>query len=39
MIDMIKTALEIGIMTGIVMFIALGIALRPTSPSREDVGD
>jgi hypothetical protein len=30
MIDMIKVALDIGIMTGIVMFIVLGIALRPS---------
>jgi hypothetical protein len=29
MIDMIMTALDVGIMTGIVMFVAFGLALRP----------
>jgi hypothetical protein len=29
MIDMITTALDVGIMTGIVMFVAYGLALRP----------
>jgi hypothetical protein len=29
MIDMIRTALDVGIMTGIVMFVAFGLALRP----------
>jgi hypothetical protein len=29
MIDMITTALDVGIMSGIVMFVALGLALRP----------
>jgi hypothetical protein len=29
MIDMMTTALDVGIMTGIVMFVAFGLALRP----------
>ncbi len=29
MIDMITTALDVGIMTGVVMFVAFGLALRP----------
>jgi hypothetical protein len=29
MIDMITTALDVGIMSAIVMFVALGLALRP----------
>jgi hypothetical protein len=32
MIDMITTALDVGIMTGIVMFIAFGLTLRRDAP-------
>jgi hypothetical protein len=32
MIDMITTALDVGIMTGIVMLVALGLALRRDAP-------
>jgi hypothetical protein len=32
MINMITTALDVGIMTGIVMFIALGLTLRRDAP-------
>ncbi len=31
MIDMITTALDVGIMTGIVLFVAFGLALRRDS--------
>jgi hypothetical protein len=31
MIDMIATSLDVGIMTGIVMFVAFGLALRRDS--------
>jgi hypothetical protein len=31
MIDMITTALDVGIMAGIVMFVAFGLTLRPRS--------
>jgi hypothetical protein len=32
MIDMITTALDVGIITGIVMLVALGFALRRDAP-------
>jgi hypothetical protein len=32
MIDMITTALDVGIMTGIVMFVAFGLTLRRDAP-------
>jgi hypothetical protein len=32
MIDMITTALDVGIMTGIVMLVALGLTLRRDGP-------
>jgi hypothetical protein len=32
MIDMITTALDVGIMTGIVMLVALGLTLRRNAP-------
>jgi hypothetical protein len=35
MIDMITTALDIAIMTGIVMFIAAGLTLRHDAPRRD----
>jgi hypothetical protein len=34
MIDMITTALDIGIMTSIVMLVAFGLALRRDAPRR-----
>jgi hypothetical protein len=35
MIDMITTALDIGIMTGIVLFVALGLALLRDAPRSD----
>ena len=34
MIDIITAAFDVGIMTGIVMFIAFGLALRRDAPRR-----
>jgi hypothetical protein len=34
MVDMITTALDVGIMTGIVMLVAFGLTLRWDGPHR-----
>jgi hypothetical protein len=36
MINMITTALDVGIMTGIVLFIAFGLTLRPYGPDKKE---